>query len=138
MTNTTMPDELLKSDVMGRVRTSPERRELLLDEFERSGLTGPKFAAMVGVKYQTFASWIQKRRKARGTYRQVEVSAPVPSVPPSLQWFEAVAPPEVAEGKGLRLDLPGGASVKIADGGQAVLAARLLRELATMEMERPC
>jgi hypothetical protein len=58
MTNTTLPEELLKSDVLGRVRTPVDRREALLDEFERSGLTGQKFAALVGVKYQTFASWI--------------------------------------------------------------------------------
>lgn len=40
---------LLKTDVRGRVRTPVERREALLDEFERSGLGGPKFAALVGV-----------------------------------------------------------------------------------------
>ena len=46
---------LLKQDVRGRVRTPRKRREALLDEFERSGLSGPKFAALVGVKYQTLA-----------------------------------------------------------------------------------
>jgi hypothetical protein len=34
------------------------------------------------------------------------------------------------------LELPGGGSLKIANAGQAVLAARLLRELAVVE--RPC
>ena len=32
-------EEILKSDTHGRVQISPERREKLLDEFERSGLT---------------------------------------------------------------------------------------------------
>jgi hypothetical protein len=38
------------------VQTPVERREAFLDEFERSGLRGKKFAAMTGVNYQTFAS----------------------------------------------------------------------------------
>ncbi len=57
---------MLKTDVLGRVKTSVRQREAMLDEFERSGLSGTKFAAVVGVKYQTFASWVQKRRKATG------------------------------------------------------------------------
>lgn len=134
MTNTTLPDELLKSDVLGRVRTPRERREGLLDEFERSGLTGQKFAALVGVKYQTFASWLQKRRKTRASYPQIEAKeAPSAEVQP-VQWLEAVT--EAGGGSSvneLRVELPGGANLTIADAGQAVLAARLLRELATME-----
>ena len=66
MTNTTLPDEVLKSDAMGRVRTPRVRREALLVEFEKSGVSARKFAALVGVNYQTFASWVQARRKARG------------------------------------------------------------------------
>jgi hypothetical protein len=38
---------VVKADVLGRVRTSRERWVQLLDEFERSGLTGQKFAAVV-------------------------------------------------------------------------------------------
>ena len=67
--NTTCADEtILKTDVLGRVKTPRERREQLLDKFEKSGLTGQKFAAFVGVKYRTFATWAQQRRRARGTY----------------------------------------------------------------------
>ena len=63
--NMTPADEaILKTDVLGRVKTPKERREQLLDEFEKSGLTGQKFAALVGIKYQTFATWAQKRRRA--------------------------------------------------------------------------
>ena len=43
--NTTPTDEVvLKQDVLGRVKTPKARREQLLDEFERSGLPGQKFA----------------------------------------------------------------------------------------------
>ena len=42
MTNTTKADEsvVLKTDVLGRVKTPTSRRESLLDEFERGGLSG--------------------------------------------------------------------------------------------------
>jgi transposase len=66
MTDTKLVDEVLKTDGLGRVKTPKERREALLDEFERGGMSGTKFAEFVGVKYQTFASWRQKRRRQRG------------------------------------------------------------------------
>ena len=51
--NMTPTDEaILKTDVLGRVRTPRERREHLLDEFERSGLSGQKFAVLAGIKYR--------------------------------------------------------------------------------------
>jgi transposase len=59
-------DRILKVDVVGRVWTPGEQREAVLDEFERSGLPASKFAAHIGVKYPTFASWVQKRRKRLG------------------------------------------------------------------------
>ena len=58
--------KLLKTDTGGRVRTSPERREAVLDEFERSGLSGMRFAAGYGLKYPTFAGWVLRRKKQRG------------------------------------------------------------------------
>ena len=134
MTNTTIPNEVHKSEPMGRVRTPPERREALLEEFERSGLTGAKFAALVGVKYQTFASWRHKQRKDGEGERRLQKDAAATSQAKAIQWFEAVA--NTGDAQELLVDLPGGASVKISDGRQAVLAARLLRELATIE--RPC
>ena len=67
MTNTTEDtgSPLLKSDALGRVRTPPERREQLLDEFERSGISGVKFAELTGLKYQTLATWLQQRKRRR-------------------------------------------------------------------------
>ena len=56
---------LIKTDRLGRMRTSPERRELLLDEFERSGMSGAEFAKMIGIHYTTFAGWRQRRNKRR-------------------------------------------------------------------------
>jgi hypothetical protein len=46
----TRPDEVvIKADVLGRLHTTRERWEQLLDEFERSGLTGQKLATVVGI-----------------------------------------------------------------------------------------
>ena len=58
---------VLKTDQLGRMQTPVERREQILDEFERSGLSGKKFAALVGIKYPTLATWAAKRRRERGT-----------------------------------------------------------------------
>jgi len=62
-------DRVLKQDARGRVWTPPEQREAVLDEFEKSGLPAVQFATHLGVKYPTFASWVQKRRKAREATR---------------------------------------------------------------------
>ena len=59
-------EQLLKVDVSGRGWTFRQRREALLDEFERSGTSAARFAALTGVKYPTFASWVQMRRRQRG------------------------------------------------------------------------
>jgi len=125
--NTTLTDEVvLKQDVLGRVKTPKARREQLLDEFERSGLPGLKFAELAGIKYQTFATWAQKRRRQRGSY-------PAEKAPKQLRWLEAVVEQNSGDKSPLVLELPGGAKVQITDARQAALAAVLLRAL-----QRPC
>lgn len=54
--------EPLKTDAVGRVRTPAAKRAEILEAFERSGVSGVEFAALVGVKYPTFAAWVQARR----------------------------------------------------------------------------
>ena len=89
MTNTTRGVEtpvLLKSDTRGRVRTPAGRRERLLDEFERSGLSGQKFAELTGLKYQTFATWVQQRRRRNG---QATAPSKVPKDPgATVRWLD--------------------------------------------------
>ena len=46
----TLPDEVLETDVLGRVRVKKARREALLDEFERGGTSGQAFAKLVGIQ----------------------------------------------------------------------------------------
>src|SRR6202012_4820954 len=113
--NMTPTDEvILKQDVLGRVKLPKARQEQLLDEFERSGLPGLKFAELGGNKYQTFATWAQKRRRQRGDYAAGKLVAARKSV----QRLEAVTepPPDAvvkAGGLFLVLPLPGGVRVEI-------------------------
>ena len=130
MNTTPTTEVVLKQDVLGRVRTPKARREQLLDEFERSGLPGLKFAELAGIKYQTFATWAQKRRRKRGDYAAGKITAAKKSV----QWLEAVmAPPPgagvKAGGLSLVLHLPGGVRVELSDVKQVELAAALVRAL---------
>jgi hypothetical protein len=58
MTSTPLLEErVLKADVLGSVQTPSERREALLDEFEKSGMSGAKLATFIGVKCQTLVNW---------------------------------------------------------------------------------
>jgi len=45
--------ELLKVDSRGRIRMTPEQRAGLLEEFDRSGMTGAGFARHYGINYTT-------------------------------------------------------------------------------------
>jgi len=120
----------LKQDAVGRVWTPPERREAILDEFEKSGLPAAQFAAHVGVKYQTFATWVQKRRKARGGGSAMNAREPV--VPRLRGWVEATVESATEEAtRTLVVHLPGGARLEVRDAAQAVLAAHLLRALGS-------
>ena len=130
MTNTEHDTPLLKTDTLGRVFTPSARRQQLLDEFERSGLSGIKFAALAGLKYQTFASWVQARRRQR--------SGTGPARPPqdplaSVRWLEAVLDQAQGQsggtGAALQVRLSGGAQLEIAHAGQVPLAAALLAAL---------
>jgi|ERR1700730_8464999 hypothetical protein len=58
--------QILSQDARGRVLVSRERRESLLEEYDRSGMSGVKFAQYVGIKYSTLAYWLQSRRRHRG------------------------------------------------------------------------
>ena len=118
-------EQLLKIVVSGRVWTSRERREALLDEFERSGTSAAQFAALTGVKCPTFSSWVQMRRRQRGVGTQTGGRGGAEA---ALRWVEVMA--GAAAGGGLCVHLPGGARMEVADAAQAALAAELLRALA--------
>jgi hypothetical protein len=117
---------LIKTDALGRVHRTPEQREQILEEYERSGLSGPKFAALCGVKYQTFAAWLARRKSpTRGHPQRRRQPKPTPQV----RWLEASVQPAATSTTGLLLQLPGGVRAQIANQSHIALAAALVRAL---------
>ena len=133
MTSMNRDSTLLKTDGRGRVRTPLAQREALLDEFERSGLSGMRFAALHGVKYPSFANWVQRRRRERGADGPGESNRQQRDLGDTVvQWLEA----EVRTGEpraaplGLMLHLPGGLRVELTQPHHVRLAAQLVQALA--------
>ena len=119
--------EIIKTDCIGRIRVSCEHREKLLDTFESSGMSGQKFAEHCGVKYTTFASWVQKRRRERNKY-PAEQDAPPERLLRSLAEVELA--PVKATNEGLSIEFPGGARLILNHPEQAPLAAALIYNLS--------
>jgi transposase len=128
-TEATQPS-LIKTDVRGRMQRTPEQRERILDEYERSGLSGPKFAALCGVKYQTFATWLVRRKRQRDAHPK---RRPVRKAANQVRWLEASLQPTAAFTHGLLLELPGGVRAHLSNEQHIALAAALVRAL-----EKPC
>ena len=123
-----MNDGIIKSDVRGRLHYSKEQKSALVQAFETSGLSGPRFAALHGVKYQTLANWIQKRKRA--------AAAAPPGLPSPA--FLSLVPAELeaaGDGRAMEVLLPGGSKLVITAPGQIQLAVALIRAL---ENPRPC
>jgi hypothetical protein len=139
MTFMTEGDQILKSDARGRVRVPVGRQEALLDEFERSGLSGVKFAQLVGVKYPTFALWVQKRRRARAALTTEGAGVSVAPARRPIRLFEAVTgePAAGRSGEVLTVELPGGGRLLVEAPRQLRWAAELLRLLSQAD-GRPC
>lgn len=128
-----LDDKILKVDALGRVRRSRQDREPILDEFERSGLPGTRFAKRHGINYQTFASWVQKRKQERGEYSKKEASEggdPACPPTPTFALVEAVAETSEAnsDDRSFSLDItfPGGAAFSIRSNRQPELAGAVL------------
>jgi len=132
-------EAIIKTDVLGRIKTPAARREQLLDEFERSGLSGCKFAELAGIKYSTFATWGQKRRRARGT--SAALKTPTRSAE-QVRWLEAVVQEAQESKAGLKesivLELRGGGRVELSNRKQLPLAAALLGELESPSGQAAC
>ena len=134
MTSTTDTDGaelLLKTDRLGRVRMPRARREQILDRFESSGMSGQAFAAHIGVKYSTFASWVQKRRRARGTYANGDCK----SVKAPLALVEAIVESEPSDpSAGLELETASGVKLRLASSGDIPVVVDLLKALRDAEL----
>jgi hypothetical protein len=124
--------QILSQDARGRVLVSRERRESLLEEYDRSGMSGVKFAQYVGIKYSTLAYWLQSRRRHRRREKLLlKAGLDTEAGKSTGGWIEAVvegSPPRVPAGA-LRIYFAGGAYCQISRAGEAALAAELLGRL---------
>src|SRR5258708_18649937 len=120
VTNTTATMELVetgeKRDRVGRKITPASRREELVGAWRRSGLTQAEFARREGVRYPTFASWVQQQRAANGS--------PKPAVPKVR--FAAVQLP-ASPARGLEAQLPDGTTLRGERVEELVALVRALR-----------
>lgn len=136
MTSTTDSDEpelLLKTDRLGRVRMPREKREQILDRFESSGMSGQAFARQIGVKYTTFASWVQKRRGSRGQYANGDckpVKAPLTLVEAVVQSEEDPPAPQAS----LELETVTGLKLRLNASAEIPAAVQLLKALRDAEL----
>ena len=127
----TTTEKIIKSDTQGQLRTTAERREFLLAEFERSAMTGRKFAEWAGIRYSTFGNWWRARKKSQ----RAELPAPAAENTTGTRWLEAVVEKPRLQTRGKLKSGPlivhgrGGVRLELSNERQIKLAAQLLREL---------
>ncbi|MFT3990023.1 MAG: hypothetical protein QM680_04050 [Luteolibacter sp.] len=121
------------------MRISKAHREALLDAFDQGTASGLAFAREHGVNYQTFASWIQKRRRERGQYPSLktaptqpfkltlaEVDLPCSNAP------ELPSPPPSSSAHEIKIVLPCGVSLHATHSDTIPLLLEIICAL------RPC
>jgi hypothetical protein len=118
---------VIRSDRRGRMLVSPQQREALLDEFERSGLSGMAFCKLHGLVYPTFASWRKKRRERPAPGSPAFAEVVLDEAAPAARREDRRAP--------LRVALPSGAVVEVSGRDQLPLLVDLLEALSS---RRPC
>jgi len=126
-----MNESIMKTDRRGRLRYTPEQKKTMVEGYQASGLSAPRFATLHGVNYQTLVSWIKKRK--------IQGAEPSPrSLHPALL---SLVPAEfdhsnaIGSGGAMEVLLPGGTKLLISSPGQVDLAVALIREL---NHSRPC
>jgi hypothetical protein len=134
-------DQIVKIDRIGRIKTPRERREALLAEFDRSGMSGQQFAKWAGIKYGTFITWVQKRRR-----KEAPGNADANLVPggtkSEVRWVEAVLEKATAKKSDAHPNAavmivqgPGGVRLELSEERHVLWAAKLLRHL---DVPGPC
>ena len=130
-TSTKYPENsLIKSDSLGRVRVGKEQREKLLNAFECSSLSGVKFAELHGIKYQTFATWVQKRRREPSDPQHDFAKSPEQLIESLVELeIPSLSRDSVTSNRELVVEHASGLRLTISDSSQAELAAALFNKL---------
>jgi transposase len=134
-------DQIVKVDRIGRIKTPRERREALLAEFDQSGMSGQQFARWAGIKYGTFITWVQKRRR-KGAPGHAEDKPDPTGTKSEVRWVEAVMEqaateqPNAASTAGVMVvHGPRGVRLELSEERHVLWAAKLLRHL---DVPGPC
>lgn len=113
---------LVTTDSKGRLRLSKEQRQAVLAKFEQSGMSAAKFAAVAGVKYSTFAAWVQRYRRAKPRVASK-----------GMRFIEAVIGPNPSKQPGskagLIVHLPGAVRLELLSVAEVPVAAALIEAL---------
>ncbi len=123
---TDMNEVILKTDRRGRLRYTAEQKQALVAAYEASGLSGPRFAALHGVNYQTLVSWLRKRRQHDSNHPALRSLVPA-ELEGQSQCSGTAVPVEIL--------LPCGTKLAVHSPSHMALAVALIRELQT---SRPC
>lgn len=123
---TDMNEVILKADRRGRLRYTAEQKQALVEAYEASGLSCPRFAALHGVNYQTLVSWLKKRRQGDSDHPVLRSLVPAELDGPAPR-HSAATPMEIL--------LPCGVRLAVHTGSQMDMAVALIREL---QKPRPC
>jgi len=117
----TITTELIeqKRDARGRKITSEAERAALIAVYAQSGLTQKAFAKREGIKFCTFTSWLQQRRKVAPT---IKSSSDVR--------FAEVTLPSQEEWSGLEVQLPDGTRIRGRSAAEVAKVAGILRSEA--------
>lgn len=120
VTNTSGIVELVETgerrDRRGRRITPAGRRDELLTAWRQSGLTQAEFARREGVRYPTFATWVQQARQA------AEGRQPAPP----MRFVEVQAAAKTAA-SALEVHLPDGTVVRGGSSREVAAVVRALR-----------
>jgi|WetSurMetagenome_2_1015567.scaffolds.fasta_scaffold124560_1 hypothetical protein len=113
-------------DRCGRRMTPRSRRAEYVEAWRRSGMTQAAFARREGLRYPTFAQWVQQAGKsalAASPVRFAQVRWPLPSGDAA----HAGGEDRGASSLGLEVRLPDGTLLRGGDVGQLATLARALR-----------
>jgi hypothetical protein len=127
--------QIFSQDARGRLLIPRERRDALLAEYDRSGMSGVKFAQYVGIKYSTLAYWLKRRRELRRREKRlIETGADTEAGKSNGLWVQAVvereSAPRTQQGT-LRIYFAGGAYCQISEAAELALVAQLLGHLGS-------
>lgn len=123
-TTATTETELVETgerrDRLGRRITPAARRTELVTAWRVSGQTQAAFARREGIKYSSFAAWVQAERRAGSTPARPQTAPGQPAVRFAQVRWPAPAP-------GLEARLPDGTLLRGGSAGELAVLVRALR-----------